>query len=413
VKRVVITGLGVLSPIGNNTKETWFSLLNGTNGADKITKFDPIHCQTKIACELKNFQAQDFLDKKDCNKLDLVSQYGLIVANEALADSAILDSAIDKKRIGVIWGTGNGGASTYDQALFDYANSDQKRFSPYFVPKVLLDTTSGIISIKHGLKGVNYTTVAACASGSTAIVDAFNYIRWGKADAIIAGASDAPICESLIGGFNALKALSTNDENPHLASRPFDEKRDGFVMGEGGAALVLETLENAQKRGAKIYAEVVGGGINADAYHMTAGHPEGEGAISCMNLALEEAGISFNAIEYLNAHATSTPVGDLAESNAISKMIQDGKSPWIGATKSMTGHLMGAAGAIEGVFCALAIKNQIIPPTINLENIDQKINAGLKIVGDKAIETEINYTLSNNFGFGGHNSSLILKKIIH
>jgi 3-oxoacyl-[acyl-carrier-protein] synthase II len=404
--------MGALSPIGNNLKNTWESLIKGVSGAGEITKFDPKFCQTKIACELKDFDPIPFLDKKDLNKLDLVSQYALIVAQEALDQSKLLDSSMSKDRIGVIWATGNGGATTYDQALFGYAQTESKKFSPYFVPKVLLDTSSGIISIKNGLKGVNYTTVAACASGTTSIVDAFNYIRWGKADAIVCGGSDAPICESLIGGFNALKALSTNNENPKLASRPFDQNRDGFVMGEGAAALVLETLESAIGRNANIIAEVVGGGINADAYHMTAGHPEGEGAIACMNLALDEAGIGIESIDYLNAHATSTPVGDLAESKAIAKISEGKKSPWVGATKSMTGHLMGAAGSIEAVFCAMAVKDDVIPPTLNLKNLDPAIDQKLTIVGEQSIQTTVNYALSNNFGFGGHNSSIILKKFV-
>jgi 3-oxoacyl-[acyl-carrier-protein] synthase II len=317
-----------------------------------------------------------------------------------------LESEISKNRIGVIWGTGNGGASTYDQTLKEYFAGSTKKTSPYFVPKVLLDTTSGIISIKHGLKGVNYTTVSACASGSTAIVDAFNYIRWGKADAIVAGGSDAPICESLIAGFNALKALSTRNDDFHIASRPFDTNRDGFVMGEGGVTFVIESLDSALARDATIIAEIVGGGINADAYHMTAGHPDGEGAIACMNLALEEAGIGIESVDYLNAHATSTPVGDLAESNAIIKLTERKKMPWIGATKSMTGHLMGAAGALEAAICALSVARNIIPPNINLFELDPKINQSLRVVGSKAIYTEVNYA------FGGHNSAVIVKKYI-
>jgi len=410
LRRVVITGIGVLSPLGKNAKETWQNLILGTNGADLITKFNPQFCQTKIACELKNFDPSIALDRKEINKLDLVSQYALVAAKEAIEQSNLLHSEIKKERIGVIWATGNGGATSYDQALFGYTQSDTKKFSPYFVPKILLDTSSGVISIKYGLKGVNYTTVAACASGTTSIVDAFNYIRWGKADAIVCGGSDAPICESLIGGFNALKALSTKNDSPTLASRPFDQDRDGFVMGEGAAALVVESLDTALARKATILAEIVGGGINADAYHMTAGHPEGEGAIACMNLALEEAGIGIEHIDYLNAHATSTPVGDLAESKAIAKICSGKASPWIGATKSMTGHLMGAAGSIEAVFCALAVKEDILPPTINLQNLDLQIDSSLKIIGKEAVKTTVNYALSNNFGFGGHNSSIILKK---
>lgn len=410
MRRVVITGIGAISPIGHTMEETWQSLLNGTNGAGKITKFDTTNTNTKIACEVKDYVPSNFIDRKDANKLDLVSQYALVAANEAIGQSGIADSGISKARIGVIWATGNGGASTYDAQLKAYFGEEKGRFSPYFVPKVLLDTSSGIISIKHGLKGVNYTTVSACASGSTAIADAFNYIRWNKADAIITGGSDAPICESLICGFNALKALSTQNEYPEKASRPFDSDRDGFVMGEGGVALVLESLESALARNAEIIAEVVGGGINADAYHMTAGHPDGEGAIACIQLALEEANIEIKDLDYINAHATSTPVGDMAEANAIKNLLNGAKSPWIGATKSMTGHLMGAAGALEGAICALATKYDLIPPTINLDSLDPKMDASLRIVGTSKIETEVNYALSNNFGFGGHNSCVIFKK---
>lgn len=412
MKRVVITGLGGVSPLGNNISDTWSNLLTGKSGAGLITKYDASGSQTKFACELKDFVATDYLDKKDTNKLDLVSQYGLIAANEALDQSQLMHSNPDLRRIGVIWGTGNGGANTYDNALRSHFSKETSKFSPYFVPKVLLDTTSGIISIKHGLKGVNYTTVSACASASTAIADAFNYIRWGKADAFVTGGSDAPICESLIGGFNALKALSLKNDEPQNASRPFDVNRDGFVMGEGGVALVMESLDHALARGATILAEIVGGGINADAYHMTAGHPEGEGAIACMNLALEEAGIGIEDIDYLNAHATSTPVGDLAESQAILAMTKGKKSPWIGATKSMTGHLMGAAGAIEAAICILAVQNDTIPPTINLDSLDPKIDNSLNIVGKEAIYQTVNYALSNNFGFGGHNSCVIFKKFV-
>jgi 3-oxoacyl-[acyl-carrier-protein] synthase II len=411
LKRVVITGIGIVSPLGNDTQSTWKALLSGKKGADAITYFDTSELQTKIACELKNFNPLPILDRKEVNKLDLVSQYALVSVHEALKQSTILDSTISKDRIGVIWATGNGGATTYDTTLADFYSNKQKKVSPYFVPKVLLDTSSGIISIKHGLKGVNYTTVSACASGTNAMVDAFNYIRWGKADAFVTGGSDAPICPSLIAGFNSLKALSTKNESPQKASAPFDQNRDGFVMGEGAAAFVIESLDSALARRAHIIAEIVGGGLNADAYHMTAGHPDGDGALACMQLALEEAGINANQLDYLNAHATSTPVGDLAESKAISRLLKaEGNKTFIGATKGMTGHLMGAAGAIEGAFCALALEQGELPPNVNLQELDPLIDPNLNLIGNKSIKGDFNYALSNNFGFGGHNSCIIFKK---
>ncbi len=411
MKRVVITGLGGITPLGNTITKTWQNLVNGFSGASSITHFDTSNSVTKIACEVKGFDPFDFLDKKDINKLDLVSQYSLIACNEAIIESKLLLTSIDKARVGVIWGTGNGGATTYENTLKELYTGASKKVSPYFVPKVLLDTSSGIISIKHGLRGVNYTTVSACASASTAIADAFNYIRWGKADAIITGGADAPICASLIAGFNSLKALSTKNDAPLTASRPFDAARDGFVMGEGSVAFVVESLDTALARNANILAEIVGTGINADAYHMTAGHPDGQGAIACIRLALEEAGIDFEQLDYLNAHATSTPVGDLAESYALKNLSSNKKSPWIGATKSMTGHLMGAAGALEAAICVLAVQQNTIPPTINLDSLDSKIDAHLRIVGKNAIKNEVvEYALSNNFGFGGHNGAIIFKK---
>lgn len=407
-ERVVVTGMGTINPLGENVNETWLNLLSGKITCNKITRFNTDNCATKIACEIKNYDPHQYLDRKEANKLDLVSQFALIAANEAILQSK-LSEIQDKTRIGVIWATGNGGASTYDNTLKGLFKEQPQRVSPYFIPKVLLDTSSGMISIKHGLKGVNYTTVSACASGSTAIADAFNYIKWGKADAIVTGGSDAPICESLITGFNALKALSKENENPQKAIKPFDVNRSGFVMGEGGACLVLESLTSAKKRGANILAEVAGGGINADAYHMTAGHPEGEGAARCMSLALDEAGIKMDDIDYINAHATSTKVGDLAESKAIKSLLNNDKTI-VGGTKSMTGHLMGAAGAIEGLFCTLAVKNDMIPPNVNLERIDPEIMGKFTLAKDQKESKVINYALSNNFGFGGHNSTVIMKK---
>lgn len=409
--RVVITGIGAITPLGTNWSKTWENLLKSKIGVNEISLFETSKLKTKIACTVNQFNANDYLDRKTANKLDRVSQFALIAAQEAIDQSKLLDNNIDRERVGVIWATGNGGAMTYDESIKEYYDNNQDRkLSPYFVPKVLLDTSSGIISIQNGLKGVNYTTVSACASGSTALSDAFNYIRWGKADAIITGGSDAPICPSLISGFNSLRALSTNNEKPLEASRPFDSNRDGFVMGEGGTALVLESLESAINRGATIISEVVGGGINADAYHMTSGHPEGEGGAKCMRLALEEAQISFHELDYLNAHATSTPVGDLAESKAIAQLITNNKSPYIGATKSMTGHLMGAAGALEGAICAVTTNTNKIPANVNLANLDPEIDSRLKIIGSEPLEIEVNYAMSNSFGFGGHNSCVIFKK---
>ena len=410
MERVVITGIGTINPLANNSIDTWKRALSNTVSCDNISRFDAGNLQTQIACEIKAYDPLSFLDKKDINRLDRVSQYALIAANEAIEMSS-LSQKENKERIGVIWATGNGGAETYDQTLKDIF-VDNRRVSPYFIPKILLDTSSGIISIKHGLKGVNYTTVAACASGSTAIADAFNYIRWGKAEAIVTGGSDAPICESIVRGFNALKALSTNNENPRQAIRPFDIGRNGFVLGEGGAALVLESYTSAKERGANIIAEVVGTGINADAYHMTAGHPEGQGAAACIKLALDEAGVSFKDLDYVNAHATSTKVGDMAEANALASFGKLESAPMVGATKSMTGHLMGAAGAIEGIFCALAVQNNALPPNVNLEQIDTDIPQQINFIGSNKIEMNVNYALSNNFGFGGHNSSVLFKKYI-
>lgn len=408
--RVVITGMGAISPLGKTLDDNWTNLLKGQVNCGEVTRFDASGSKTQIAFEIPNYVPTDHLDRKEANKLDLCSQFALIAAHEALDQSGVLAGSPDLARVGVIWASGNGGATTYDNALNEYYSKENARFSPYFVPKVLLDTSSGMISIKHGLRGVNYTTVSACASGSTAIVDAFNYIRWNKADVIVTGGSDAPICESLVGGFNALKALSTDNDQPATASRPFDETRGGFVMGEGGAALILENYEHAVARGADIIGEIVGGGINADAYHMTAGHPEGQGAADCIRLALDEADISFDDLDYINAHATSTQVGDLAESKAIARMCQNDQSPMVGATKSMTGHLMGAAGAIEGVFCAMSLLKGQIPPMVNLAQKDAKIDPKIKYASDQTVEMDATYALSNNFGFGGHNSCVIFKK---
>lgn len=413
MKRVVITGLGALTPIGNNIEEFWKNLLAGKSGADYITKFDYANFKTHFACELKNFKAEDHFDRKEMRKMDLVSQYALVATQEAITDANIDFTQLNTKRIGVIWGSGNGGVSSFENEVSEFAKGNgTPRFNPFFVPKTLVDTTSGLISIKHGLKGINFTTISACASANTALIDAFNYIRWGKVDMMVSGGSEAPICQSLIGGFNALKALSTHNENPQIASRPFDKNRDGFVMGEGAGAFILEEYEHAKKRGAKIYAEFVGGGMSADAYHMTATHPEGEGAIWGMEQALEDANLQYSDIDHLNMHATSTPVGDLSELNAIKGFFKEHlPNVSISATKSMTGHLLGAASAIEGIISVLSVKNNQIPAIANVKDLDENVSDEIQLVLGNSIDKKVNVAMSNSFGFGGHNATVIFKKI--
>lgn len=413
MKRVVITGLGALTPIGNNIEEFWKNLLAGKSGADYITKFDYTNFKTHFACELKDFKAEEHFDRKEMRKMDLVSQYALVATQEAITDAKIDFTQLNTKRIGVIWGSGNGGVSSFENEVTEFAKGNgTPRFNPFFVPKTLVDTTSGLISIKHGLKGINFTTISACASANTALIDAFNYIRWGKVDMMISGGSEAPICPSLIGGFNALKALSTHNENPQIASRPFDKNRDGFVMGEGAGAFILEEYEHAKKRGAKIYAEFVGGGMSADAYHMTATHPEGEGAIWGMEQALEDANLKYSDIDHLNMHATSTPVGDLSELKAIKGFFKEHlPNVSISATKSMTGHLLGAASAIEGIISVLSIKNNQIPAIANVKELDENVSDEIQLVLNKSIDKKVNVAMSNSFGFGGHNATVIFKKI--
>lgn len=367
--------------------------------------------KTKFACELKDFDPTEIFDRKEVRKNDPFTLYALVAAGEAVNQAALDFDWIDLDRCGVIWSSGNGGMYTFDQEVQAYAKQEgPPRYSPFFIPKILIDTPSGAISIKYGFRGANYCPVSACASSTTAIIDAFNYIRLGKADLVVAGGSEAPITESGIGGFGAMKALSTRNDDPATASRPFDNDRDGFVMGEGAAALILESLEHAQKRGATIYGEIAGGGMTADAYHPTATHPEGTGALKGMKLALEEASIDANQLNYVNAHATSTPVGDLSELSAIEKLLSGTDTSWIGATKSMTGHLLGAAGAIEGLICSLSVYHDIIPPTINIQQLDPKVPQGLKITSDKPVSEKVNYAMSNTFGFGGHNASVVIKK---
>jgi 3-oxoacyl-[acyl-carrier-protein] synthase II len=410
MKRVVVTGLGALTPIGNNVLDFWNSLVKGVSGAAPITKFDTSKFKTKFACELKNFDPLNHLEKAEARKFDLFTQYALISVEEAIKHSNINFENLDRNRIGVIWGSGNGGIGTFQQQVMEFAKGDgTPRFNPFFIPKLIVDIAPGVISIKYGLRGVNYATVSACATSNTAIIDAFNYIRWGKADMIITGGSEAPINESAVGGFNASRALSTLNEAPEIASRPFDVNRDGFVMGEGAGAIVLESYEHAIKRNAPIIAEVVGGGMAADAYHLTGTHPEGEGAYLGMLAALEDAGITADAIDYLNAHATSTPQGDISELKAIERVFGKENGVSVSATKSMTGHLLGAAGAVEAIACIKSVQNDLMPPTINSVDIEPEFQQANIILKD-AQSKQVNYAMSNTFGFGGHIATAIFKK---
>ena len=411
MKRVVITGLGALTPIGNNVGDFWQSLLKGVSGANCITKFDTSKFKTKFACELKGFDPLNYMEKAEARKYDLFTQYALISVEEAVKNANISFETLNKNRIGVIWGSGNGGIGTFQQQVTEFAQGDgAPRFSPFFIPKMIVDIASGIISIKYGLRGINFTTVSACATSNTAIIDAFNYIRWGKADMIITGGSEAPINQSAVGGFNASKALSTLNENPQTASRPFDTNRDGFVMGEGAGAIILESYEHAIKRNARIIAEIVGGGMASDAYHLTGTHPEGEGAYLGMVLALEDANISANEIDYLNTHATSTPQGDMSELKAIARLFGRRGKLNISATKSMTGHLLGAAGAIEAIACIKAVQNNIVPPTINSVDIEPEYRDIFNLTLHQSQQRQVNFAMSNTFGFGGHIATSIFKK---
>ncbi len=412
LKRVVVTGLGALTPIGNNLSEFWEGLINGTSGAAPITRFDSSLFKTQFACEVKNFDINDHMDRKEARKLDPFAQYAMVSASEAMADSALLESSPNLDRIGVIWGSGIGGLTSFQNEARDFYQGDgTPRMNPFFIPKMIADIAAGHISIKYGLRGPNYVTVSACASSTNAIIDAFNMIRLGKADAIVTGGSEACVNEMGIGGFNALKALSTRNEDPKTASRPFDLDRDGFVLGEGSAALILEEYDHAIKRGAKIYAEVIGGGMSGDAYHMTAPHPDGLGAKNTMLAALEDAEIDPSEVDYVNVHGTSTPLGDVAEVKAIQQVFgEHAYNLNISSTKSMTGHLLGAAGAIEAIACVLAVKNDIIPPTINHFTDDPELDQKLNFTFEKAQKRTVNVALSNTFGFGGHNTSVIVKK---
>jgi len=414
LRRVVVTGLGAVTPLGNTVSELWDGLLNGVSGAAEITRFDVSKYKTKFACEVKGFDPLDHFDRKEARKYDIYAQFGLVAAEEAIKDAGLESEGIDGDRIGVIWAAGIGGIETFVNEVIDFARGDgTPRFNPFFIPKMIADITAGHISIKNGFRGPNFATVSACASSANAMVDAYNYIRLGKADAFVVGGSEAAINPAGVGGFNAMHAISTRNDDPKTASRPFDVDRDGFVMGEGGAGLIFEELNHALARGAKIYAEVAGGGLSADAYHMTSPHPEGYGAMLAMKAALEDADMQKEEIDHLNTHGTSTPQGDIAEPLAIKSMFgEHAYAISINSTKSMTGHLLGAAGAIEGIATILAVKNDIVPPTINQFNLDPNIDPKLDFTFGKAKKRIVNAALSNTFGFGGHNASIIFKKLI-
>jgi 3-oxoacyl-[acyl-carrier-protein] synthase II len=413
LKRVVITGLGALTPLGNNLNDYWSGLVNGVSGANLITRFDASKFKTQFACELKNFNVEDHIDRKEARRMDPYTHYALVVAKEAIHDAGMDLEKINKDRVGVIWGSGIGGLLTFQEECMAYGRGDgTPRFNPFFIPKMIADIASGHISINYGFRGPNYTTTSACASSNNAMIDAFNYIRLGKSDIILTGGSEAAITEAGVGGFNACKALSENNENYKTASRPFDVTRDGFVLGEGAGCLILEEYEHAKARGAKIYCEVMGGGLSADAYHITAPHPEGLGAKLVMRHALEDAGMTPEDIDYINVHGTSTPLGDVQEARAIQSVFgEHAYKVNISSTKSMTGHLLGAAGAIEAIASILAIKHGIVPPTINFENPDPELDPKLNFTFNKAQHRTVNVAMSNTFGFGGHNTSAIFRKL--
>ena len=413
LKRVVVTGLGALTPIGNNVSEYWKALVAGKSGSANITYFDTEKFKTKFACELKNFNPLEHFNRKEARKLDRFAQYALVSSDEAIADANFELDLLDKFRVGVIWGAGIGGLETFQNEMTNFSEGDgTPRFNPFFIPKMIADIAPGNISIKHGFMGPNYTTVSACASSANAMIDALNYIRLGHCDVIVTGGSEAAVAIAGMGGFNAMHALSTRNESPETASRPFDATRDGFVLGEGAGALILEEYEHAKKRGAKIYAEVIGGGMSSDAYHMTAPHPEGIGVERVMLNCLRDAGIKPEDVDAINTHGTSTPLGDVAELKAITKVFgKHAKDININSTKSMTGHLLGAAGAVEAISSILSINNNIIPPTINHAVIDENIDSSLNLTLNKAQKREVNIAMSNTFGFGGHNACVVFKKL--
>jgi len=413
LKRVVVTGLGALTPIGNTVDEYWQGLINGVSGAAPITHFDATNFKTRFACEVKNFDPTEYLGRKDARKMDKFTQYAMVASQEAIDDSGLDFEIEDRDRIGVIWGAGIGGLETFQNEVLDYASGDgTPRFNPFFIPKMIADMAPGQISIKHGLRGPNFTTVSACASSANALIDALNYIRLGQADIIVSGGSEAAVTIAGMGGFSAMHAISKRNDDPKTASRPFDKDRDGFVLGEGAGALILEEYEHAKARGAKIYAELAGGGLSADAYHVTAPHPEGLGAISVMKNCLRDAHINLDEVDAINMHGTATPLGDIAESKAVKEVF--GEHAYkinINSTKSMTGHLLGAAGAIEAIASILAIKYGLVPPTINHFTDDDQIDANLNFTFNKAQQREVKVAMSNTFGFGGHNACIVFKKI--
>ncbi len=413
LKRVVVTGLGALTPIGNNIEEYWNGLINGVSGAAPITHFDASKFKTRFACEVKNFEITDFVHRKEARKMDKFTQYAMVAADEAIVDSKIDLEKVNHDRVGVIWGAGIGGLETFQNEVLNFASGDgTPRFNPFFIPKMIADIAPGFISIKYGFRGPNFTTVSACASSANAIIDAFNYIRLGKADIFVTGGSEAAVTIAGIGGFNAMHALSTRNDDPATASRPFDQNRDGFVLGEGAGAMILEEYEHAIARGAKIYAEVGGGGLSADAHHITAPHPEGLGAMNVMLNCLDDANLKIEDVDAINVHGTSTPLGDVAETKAILRVFGDHAYKMnINSTKSMTGHLLGAAGVIEAISSILSIKTGIIPPTINHSTKDDNIDEKLNLTLNKPQKREVNVAMSNTFGFGGHNACVLFKKL--
>ena len=413
LKRVVVTGLGALTPIGNTKDEFWDALISGKSGAAPITYFDTEKFKTKFACELKNFNVTDFIDRKDARKMDRFAQYAMVASDEAIVDSNLDLDKVNKLRVGVIWGAGIGGLETFQNEVLNFANGDgSPRFNPFFIPKMIADIAPGNISIKYGFMGPNYTTVSACASSANAMIDALNYIRLGHCDVIVTGGSEAAVAIAGMGGFNAMHALSTRNESPETASRPFDGTRDGFVLGEGAGAIILEDYDHAVARGAKIYAELVGGGLSSDAHHMTAPHPEGIGVIAVMNNCLENAGMKPEDVDAINTHGTATPLGDVAELIAIKKVFgTHAKNININSTKSMTGHLLGAAGAVEAIASILSIQNGIVPPTINHTTVDENIDPELNLTLNKAQKRDVKVAMSNTFGFGGHNACVLFKRL--
>ena len=413
LRRVVVTGMGALTPIGNNLNSYWNGLISGSSGCADITHFDASEFKTKFACELKGFDPSDHFEKKEFRRYDRFTQYGIVAASESVKDSRLLESNPNFDRIGVIWGSGIGGLETFQNEVLNFSEGNgTPRFNPFMIPKMIPDIASGLIAMKYGFQGPNYATVSACASSSNALIDALTYIRVGYADVIVAGGSEAPVTIAGVGGFNAMHALSTRNDDPNTASRPFDRDRDGFVLGEGAGSLIIEEYEHAVNRGAKIYAELIGGGLSCDAYHMTAPHPDGRGAIKVMKNCLSDANLKTSDIDLINMHGTSTPLGDVAESKAITQVFQDDAYKLnINSTKSMTGHLLGAAGAVEAISCILAMKHGIIPPTINHFNDDDNIDPKLNFTFSSAQKKSVDIAMSNTFGFGGHNACVIFKKI--